>query len=121
MSAPCKNWGTGDPVHGMGLTFGWELTRAGAIIHLDVITSLVGSPVILSFEHFLSQTPWELLIKCIKKSNYFANYTITPHPEITSTNAAKSVFHKHLPHSGCLCSVNVTDCAKHGAVEKEDN
>lgn len=72
-TAPCKNWGTVDPTHSLGLSFGWELTRAGATIQLDVITPLVGSPVILSFEHFFSQTPSELLIKC----NCFANYPIT--------------------------------------------
>lgn len=90
MSAPCKNWGTVDPTHGMGLGFGWEVNRAGAI-NLDVITPLVGSPVILSFEHFLSQTPWEL-IKCIKKGNCFANYTITPYPDKTSTKCCKISF-----------------------------
>lgn len=79
-----KNWGTVDLTHGMGVSFGWELTRAGATIHLDVITPLVASLVILSFEHFLSQTLWELLLKCIKKCKCFANYTITPHPDKTS-------------------------------------
>lgn len=34
-------------------------------------------------------------------------------------NAAKSGFHKHLPHTGCLYSVNVSDSAKYSAMEKE--
>lgn len=92
MSAPCKNWGTVDPTRGMGLHFGWELTRAGAIIHLDVIAPLVGSPIILSFEYFLSQTPWELLLKCIKKCKCFANYTISSCPDKTFTKCCKISF-----------------------------
>lgn len=92
MSGPCKNRGMVNPTHGIGLGFGWELTRAGAIIHLDVISPLVGSPIIFSFEHFRSQIPWKLLIKCIKKCNCFANNTITPYPDKTSTKCCKINF-----------------------------
>lgn len=73
---PLWNWETAGRPQSLGLSSGWERTRAGTTVDLNAITPLVGAPVLSSFEHFLSLAPrgW---IKCTKKCDRFANDPVT--------------------------------------------
>lgn len=88
-SAPYKNWGAVDPTHGMGFSFGWELTRLGAIIHLEWFTSLLTC----NFELWtFSLNSLRIIIK--NASRNVSSLQTTPSFHILtkpSQNAAKSV------------------------------